>query len=96
MYFSSVYQPRVDRQCLSWLWIISNEVIFFVALVVIFYAYRKRALYGYLIIFFLMFASIITTLVESILLDFKYSAVKSMVADAILFIHPINSCQGYL
>ena len=96
LFLSSVYKPRVDRQCLSWLWIISNEMIFFVALVWIFYAYRKRALYGYLLIFFLLFASMITSLIESILLDFTYSVVKSMVTDSILFIHPINSCQGYL
>ena len=96
LFLASVYKPRVDRQCLSWLWIISNEVIFFTALVLIFYAYRKRALYGYLLIFFIIAASMITTLIESILLDFTYSSVKSMAADAILFIHPINSCQGYL
>jgi len=54
VFLASVYKPRVDRECLSWLWIVSNEVIFFVVLAVIFCIYKKRPLYAYIATFVLL------------------------------------------
>ena len=95
LFLASVYNPRVDRECLNWLWIVSNEVIFFIVLVIVFYIYRYRRLYGFLAIIGLIVASMITSLVEGILLDFKYKYGLSLTTDAIIFIHPINALQGY-
>lgn len=95
-FLASIYEARVDKECLSWLWIISNEVIFFVLLVGIFYAYKKRPLYGYLTAILLIASSIICTLVEGLYYKFTYKTQKSMELDAIMYIHPNNACQGYL
>jgi hypothetical protein len=93
---SSVFNSRVDRQCLSWLWIISNEVIFFIGLVVVFYLYKLRALYGYLMLSFILFASVVVNLVEGILLEYMFKNPNSRQQTAILKITPINACQGYV
>lgn len=93
---SSVFNSRVDRQCLSWLWIISNEVIFFVGLVIVFYLYKLRALYGYLMLFSILFVSVVVNLVEGILLEYMYKNPNSRQQTAILKITPINACQGYV
>jgi hypothetical protein len=53
-------------------------------------------MYGYIFIFALLGASMVTSLVEAIMYDFTYKYGMSMELDAILYIHPINACQGYL
>lgn len=96
MFLASVYHPRVDRECLSWLWIISNEVIFFAALIVVFYMYKIRPLFGYLVLFTILLASVVVNLVEGLIYEFTYRSGVSRSLIATLKIHPINACQGYM
>ena len=91
MFLASVYHPRVDRECLSWLWIISNEVIFFAALIVVFYMYKIRPLFGYLVLFTILLASVVVNLVEGLIYEFTYRSGVSRSLIATLKIHPINA-----
>lgn len=96
IFAASVFYPSVDKECLSWLWIVSNEVIFFAGLIVIFYLYKKKPLFAYLACFFLLFGSVVSIFIESMLLNFALGSPTSTKALAILKIHPLNSSQGYV
>lgn len=74
----------------SWLWIVSNEVIFFGALVVIFIAYKRRPLYGYLLVLLILLASVVSNLVIALVSDFMYSSARSQGVIALLYIIPTS------
>lgn len=96
VFAASVYRPAVDKQCLSWLWIVSNDVIFFIGLVAIFYLYRCKPLYAFLTCFAILFASYASIMTEALLFKYTYRAAVPNDQLGVLKITPINACQGYV
>jgi hypothetical protein len=93
---ASVYTRQVDEQCLSWLWVVSNEVFFFMILVLVFWAYKYKPLFGYLTCIFFISASVIIIFAETYAYGYSYTSDVSRWVLALIKITPINACASYV
>lgn len=93
---SSIFNPTEGSQCLDWLWIVSNEVIFFTLLIVIFYFYKFRRWMGYSLLVIFILTNIVSTFLFTYKRNFSYTAEVSRREGFLIKINPLNSASSFM